>query len=556
MPKFHQKEKILKFIPLGGIGTVTKNMYVYEYANDILIVDCGIGFPEMGQLGVDVVIPDISYLSNKISKIRGIVITHAHEDHFGALPYLLSSLGRPPLYCAKLARGLIQQKLTEFNLLSGTSLHLIEPETDPFSLGVFRITPFRVNHSVPDTLGFSIQTPVGQIMHVSDFKFDFTPVDGKSFEIGKVARLAESGVLLLLSDCLGATTAGYTASEKEIEEVFEQEIEKSPAQVFITTVSSNISRIQQAINTANKFGRKVALLGRSIEQNVETAGNLGYLKIPPGTLISLQKAHKLSPKQITYIVAGCYGQENSALVKLAIQANPFVSLQKNATVIFSADPIPGVHNQVNNVIDKLTNLGARIVYSEIQEGLHTSGHGSIGDLKMLIALTNPSFFVPIGGNPRHMRAYGNLVAEMGYSPDAVFELKNGDTLQIAKGQVSLGKSIKTEDVFVDGARVGDVGKQVLKDRKILSEEGIVVVIVKKGEKGQLSSSVDIVSRGFVYMAGAEKLIADAKSKVEKEIRGKDVSSWNKVKPQIENKLGRFLYRVTERAPMILVVLVD
>lgn len=535
---------------------MTKNMYVYEYGNDILIVDCGIGFPEMGQLGVDVVIPDVSYLSDKIGKIRGVVISHAHEDHFGALPYLLESLGRPPIYCAKLARGLIQQKLLEFNLLSGTSLRLIEPTTDHFSLGVFNITPFRVNHSVPDTFGFSIQTPVGQIMHVTDFKFDWTPVDGKKFEIGKVARLAESGLLLLLSDCLGATTAGYTVSEKEIQETLEREIEKSPMQVFVTTISSNISRIQQAINASTKFHRKVVLLGRSIEQNVETAQNLSYLEIPVGALVTPQKAQKLNPSQVTYIVSGCYGQENSALVKLAKKSNPFASVQKNATVIFSADPIPGVHDKVNSVIDKLTNLGARVVYSEIQEGLHTSGHGSIGDLKMLIALTNPSFFVPIGGNPRHMRAYGSLVAEMGYSPDCVFELKNGDTLQIAKGRVSLGKSIKTEDVFVDGARVGDVGKQVLKDRKILSEDGIFVVIVKKGANGQFSDAVDIVSRGFVYMAGAEKLIADAKNLVQKEVVNKEVSLWNKIKVQIEDKLGHFFFRITERTPMIVVVLVD
>ncbi|MBM4402104.1 MAG: ribonuclease J, partial [Candidatus Cloacimonetes bacterium] len=555
-PRFHKKEKTLKFIPLGGIGTVTKNMYVYEYENDILLVDCGIGFPEMEQLGVDVVIPDISHLLDRLNKIKGILITHAHEDHFGALPYLLQSLGRPPIYCAKLARGLIQQKLTEFNLLSGTSLHLIEPETDPFDLGVFRITPIRVNHSVPDTLAFSIKTPVGQIMHFGDFKFDWTPVDGKSFEIGKVATLAKDGVLLLLSDCLGATTAGYTASEKEIEGVFEREIGRAPGQVFVTTLSSNISRIQQAINASSKFGRKVSLLGRSIEQNVETAKNLGYLGVPHGALISLQNAQGLTSERITYIISGCYGQENSALVKLAENQNPFVSIKKNATVIFSADPIPGVHNQVNSVIDKLTNLGARVVYSEIQEGLHTSGHGSIGDLQMLIALTKPSFFAPIGGNPRHMRAYSNLVAEMRYPQSAVFELKNGDTLEISRNKVNLGKQVKTTDVFVDGSRVGDVGERVLKDRKILSEDGIMVVIVKKGEKGQFSSAVDITSRGFVYMREAEKLIADAKKLVEKEISGKQISQWNKVKLSIEDKLSRFLYRVTERNPMIVVMLVD
>lgn len=528
-------------------------MYLYEYSDEILIVDCGIGFPEREQLGIDVIIPDITYLKDKLSKIKGIVITHGHEDHFGALPYLLNELGHPPIYSTKLVRGLINVKLDEFNLLRGQSLHLLEPEKGSFRLGKFAITPFYVNHSVPEALGLSIQTKVGQIIHAADFKFDWTPVNGQRFEIGKLARLAQSKVLCLVSDCLGATTPGYTASEREIQETFEREIEKAPGQVFITTVSSNISRIQQAISASTKFRRKICILGRSIDQNVKVAERLGFLKIPRETLISPDKAFQ--QKQVTYLTAGCYGQENSALNKLAENTNRFVKLKKDALVIFSADPIPGVHDKVNSVIDKLTNLGAKVAYSEIQEGLHTSGHGSQGDLQTIIALTNPKYFVPIGGNPRHMRAYAQMVGRMGYPQQNVFELRKPQTLKITQGKVALGKEVKTQQVYVDGSRIGDIGAKVLHDRRILSEDGIFVVIIKKRKEGNFSDSVDIVSRGFVYMAEAEKLVNDATSLVQKEIKGKKIQDWKRIKKSIEDKLSRFLYRITSREPMILTVLV-
>lgn len=556
MQRFFQKEPALKFIPLGGAGTVTKNMFVYEYADDILIVDCGIGFPEAEQLGVDVIIPDISYLRDKIHKIRGITITHAHEDHFGALPYLISDLGKPPIYAAKLPGGFIQNKLAEFDLLQGQSLRLIEPETDPFELGVFRITPVRVNHSVPDALALFIETPVGNFVHAADFKFDWTPVDQKQFEIKKLATLCQKGVLSLMSDCLGATTAGYTASEKDIQVSFEREIKEAPSQVFITTVSSNISRIQQAINASLSFNRKVAVLGRSLNQSVEIAQKLGYLEIPQGALTSLEEAEKLPRQFITYLVAGSYGQPNSALVRLSKQENKEAKLEKEAVVIFSADPIPGVYDQVGKLIDRLTELGARVVYSEIQDDLHVSGHGLIGDLQMMVGVSQPAFFVPIGGSLRHLRAYKKMVAKMGFNQECVFELKEGEVLEFSKGRAQRGKKVGLQAVFVDGSVVGDVGNKVLQDRLRLSKHGIFVVIVKKMKDGHFSNSVDIVSRGFVYMAESEKLVAQAASLVSKLIRDRSVKDWGKLKKEIEEKLSRFLYRQTEREPMILAVLVD
>lgn len=553
--QFYKKPPILKFIPLGGAGTVTRNMFVYEYGEDILLVDCGIGFPEAEQLGVDVIIPDISYFAGKRDKIRALLISHAHEDHFGAIPYLIRNLGQPPIYAAKLARGFIQNKLTEFELLKGQSLHLIEPETDPFSLGVFQVTPFRVNHSVPDALGFSIQTPVGQIIHVPDFKFDWTPVDGKQFEVAKLTRLAAEGVLCLVSDCLGATTSGFTVSELKIQEAFEREFAKAEGQIFVTTLTSNISRIQQAINAAIKFDHQVCFLGRSMDENARIAQNLGYLSIPKKALVSPQKARS-SPSKTVYFISGSYGQRNSALAKLARRENPSVTLQKNAVVIFSADPIPGVYDQVGVVIDRLTEQGARVVYSELQDDLHVSGHGIQGDLGLMIALTRPQFFIPIGGNPRHLRAYAGLVKDMGYDEESVFELQNGQSVEFKKGKARLGQTFKLRNIFVDGSRIGDVGKQVLQDRQILSEEGIFVVIVKKDERGGLKEEVDIVSRGFVYMAAADQLVEDAKDKVQKIIKGQKVGSWGNLKVHIEKKLADFLYARTERRPMILPVLIN
>lgn len=558
MPKFFQHETLLKFMPLGGIGTVTKNMYVYEYGEDILLVDCGIGFPEAEHLGVDVIIPDINYLKDKLQKIRGVVVTHAHEDHFGALPYLIEELGRPPIYAAKLPLGFIKNKLNEYDLLQHQSLHTIEPEVDPFELGnSFRITPVRVNHSVPDALALFIQTPVGNIVHAADFKFDWTPVDKKPFGIGKLATLVAGGVLALMSDCLGSTTVGYTLSEQSIEESFVREIGKAPAQVFITTVSSNISRIQQAINASVQFKRRVCLVGRSIEQNVEVAQNLGYLIVPEGAFIEAEEARRLPFSQICYIVAGSYGQSDSALTRLSKQEHKEVALEKNAVVIFSADPIPGVYDQVGSVIDRLTELGARVVYSEIQDDLHVSGHGSQGDLKMMAAIVKPLCFIPIGGNFRHMRAYKTMIGEMGFDEGSVFELKNGQRVEFAKNKPArLEKGINLQNVFVDGSVIGDVGNVVLQDRLRLSKHGIFVVIVKKMKDGRFSNSVDIVSRGFVYMAESEKLVAQATSLASKLVRDRSVKDWGKLKKEIEERLSRFLYRQTEREPMIVAVLVD
>lgn len=558
MPKFFHKNPVLKFISLGGLGTVNKNMHVYEYRDDILIIDCGIDFPDSEELGVDVILPDISYLRDKIKKIRGIVVTHGHYDHFAALPYLLKELGFPPIYSTKLVKGFIQTQLAEFNLLKGQSLHLIDPDADDFDIGSFHLVPFRVGHSVPDSVGFFIQTPAGNFVHTADFKCDWTPVEKEHFAAQKLAALAKQNrVLCLMTDCLGSLNEGYTRSEREIERMFENLIAPASGQVLFSTVSSNISRIQQAINASVKAGRKVSFYGRSVQQNSEVAEKLDYLEIPAGAQLDIHEAVKLPVDKVTIILAGNYGQEGSAVWRVARKKDRFIKIKEGALVIFSGDPAPpGAREAVNRVVNELSNQGVETHYYDLQENLSVSGHGSKGDLQLIAALVRPKYFIPIGGEPRHVLGYKKIIEEMGFGPSSVFShLREGQIVEFKNGSATLGEKVDLTEIYVDGAGIGDVGKIVLRDRQILSEEGIFVVIVKKGEKGQLSSSVDIVSRGFVYMAEAEGLIDEAIHVVQKVIENKKVSEWNKVKEKVEDSLARFLHKKIRRKPMILPVLV-
>ena len=439
----------LKVIPLGGAGGVNQNMFVYETAQDIVVVDCGIDFPELETGNEKFGIPDISYLQKNFNKIRGIIITHGHEDHYGALPFLLpKGLNRIPIFAPRIAQEFIKGKLKEF----GTSplfLNVYSGKGE-IKLGGFRVFPFQVNHSVPDTMGLCFETIAGKIFHVTDFKFDLTPVSGKRFDFQRAVNLAQGKVLALFSDCLGATEEGFTKSEKEIEGVFEQILGKAKSQVFITTLSSNIARIQQAINASLKFGRKVCILGRSIEQSVEIARSFNYLKVSNKDLIFQGKSKKIHPNKITYLVAGSYGQSTSALVKISQGKYHGIKFLKDAVVVFSADPAPpGVKEKVDRLVDKLTLLGAKVYYYEIQENLHVSGHGSKEDLKLLIALVKPKFAIPIGGNPRHQRAYGFLAQEMGIASENIFELLNGEILEFKNNRANITGKIKLKEVLVE-----------------------------------------------------------------------------------------------------------
>ena len=449
--KQRQKEKFgdfLRVIPLGGAGGVNQNMFVYETAQDIVIVDCGIDFPELETKNEKFGIPDISYLQKNFNKIKGIIITHGHEDHYGALRFLLpKGLNRVPIFASRIAQEFIKTRLKEDGIFATLNVFSGKGE---IRLGGFRVFPFRVNHSVPDTMGFCFETSAGRIFHVADFKFDLTPVNGKIFDFRRAVSLGRGKVLALFSDCLGATEEGFTKTEREIEGVFERILGEAKDQVFITTLSSNIARIQQAINASLKFGRKVCVLGRSIEQSVEIARSFNYLRVSNKDLIFQGKSKKIPPNKITYLTAGSYGQSNSALVKISQGKYHGIKLLKNAAVVFSADPAPpGAKEKVDKLVDKLTLLRAKVYYYEIQENLHVSGHGSKEDLKLLLALVKPKFAIPIGGNPRHQRAYGFLAQEMGIPSKNIFELSNGEILEFKNNKANITGKIKLKDVFVE-----------------------------------------------------------------------------------------------------------
>lgn len=487
----------LKFVSLGGIRDVTKNMYVYECGPDILVVDCGIGFPDAELLGVDVVIPDISYLEKNLHRIKAIIITHGHEDHFGALPYVLPKIP-VPVYATPLVLGFVKVKLEDYNLSGKFNLNAVVPEKGPFNLGVFKVTPIRMNHSVPDSVGYCLETPLGKAFHFPDFKFDWTPVDGRPFDVARLVDLAQDRSLLLASDCLGANSEGYTRSEKDIEHVFEDIIGKAPGQVIVTTISSNISRIQQAINASVRFGRKVVVVGRSISQNAMVAKELSYLKVANKDLVRPENAKRFPDRALTYIVAGAYGQPGSALARIAEGSHKFVQLSKGAAVIFSADPNPpGVSEAVDSLVDKLTDLGAEVHNYEIQNDLHVSGHGSQGDLLLLASLVRPKYFVPIGGTARHLRAYKKLITQTGVAPERVFELGSGQFLEIGPEKANPGLSLPQNNVYVDSSGSVDISEVVIADKKRIVNDGIVVISVplKKGTN-LLSGRIEVATRAF------------------------------------------------------------
>lgn len=548
----------LKIITLGGTTSVTKNMTVYEYGNDIVVVDCGFGFPDSEMLGVDVVLPDITYLLERQDKVRGIFITHGHEDHIGALPYVLRDL-HVPVYSTKLVQGLIQVKLKEKDMLNGVSLRLIDPDGSATQAGAFTIDYFRVNHSVPEACGISLKTPAGMVFHCADFKFDWTPVLDRPFDVNKMSKLAKDGVDVLLSDCLGSTTDGYARSEKHIENTFDELLTKAKGkQVFITTVSSNISRMAQAISSAQKHGRKVVLSGRSIDQVIEVSIKLGYLKFDRTLFVPKEKARGFKQGELLYIVAGAYGQSDSAISRISKDEHRDITLEDEAWVIFSADPNPpGARDDVDILIDRLTLRNAVVMYSEIQGNLHVSGHGLRGDLMLMAALSKAKYFMPIGGTVKHMRAYKNMISDMGVAPENIFEMLEGESMVLKNGVASRGQKVMVSKVFVDGSIVGDVGEKVIEDRNVLATDGIVVAVVAVTKENEIRE-VELVTRGFVYVKESKGLINDATNIIRTVFNQnkKDITKRGVVKGRIEEALDKFLYKQTGREPLVIVSIVE
>lgn len=547
----------LKLIPLGGVGDVTKNMYVYEYGNDIIIVDCGVGFPNEATMpGVDLVIPDISYLRDKKQKIRGILITHGHDDHIGGLPYIWPEL-QVPIYTARLTAGFIRAKFTEHNL---DKKQIFEVKfSDKLKLGSFDVSFYLVSHSIPDSMGIVINTPVGKIVHQADFKIDWTPVSGQVTDVGRVAQIGSEGVKLLLIDCLRVEKPGFNKSEKSIEESFEKAALETPGKLLITMTSSNVSRMQQAINVASKLGRKVALAGRSFENNFQVARDLGYLDVPPGIIIASDAMSTFAPNKLLILIAGSQGQTGSALDRAANDEHKQIKLQAGDSVVFSADPIPSTEAAQSALIDSLTKLGVNVYYSAITSDLHVSGHAALEELRLMVNLIKPQNMLPIGGTYRHMKAFAKMAEDMGYSKKQVLDVIDGDTILIFKEGIKIDKRIEIQNVFVDGLGIGDVGSVVLRDRQVMSEEGVVVVVVPIDEHtGKLSGEVDIISRGFVFEAGAEDLLTEAKVLVKNSLLEHDrkISDWRFIRKLIEERLGMFFYKSTERRPLILPIVVE
>ena len=549
----------LRFLSLGGIRDVTKNMYVYEYGQDILVVDCGIGFPDSEMLGVDVIIPNITYLEKNIDRVRAIIITHGHEDHFGALPYVLPKIP-VPVYATPLVAGFIKAKLEDFEMTGRFDIRAIDPDKDVLTIGSFKITPYRINHSVPDSVGYCLETPQGSVFHTPDFKFDWTPVFDKPFDVAKVVSLAQKQPLLLCSDCLGSNSEGYTQSEASIQAVFESIIEKATGQVVITTISSNISRIQQAINASLKFNRKVVIVGRSISKNVLVAKELNYLKVSNKDLIKTEKASDMPQNQLTYIVAGAYGQTESALSRMAGGTHKFVQLRKGATVIFSADPAPpGVSAAVDLMVDKLTDIGAEVHNYEIQDDLHVSGHGSQGDMLLLASLVRPQFYLPMGGTARHLRAYSRLISKTGVDVSRIFELSTGQFLEFSDGRANLGQKIDVPDVYVDDSGSSDISDLVIKDKKRIADDGIVVISIplKRGV-AKMVGRPEIVSRAF----SATHIQVEILKLIDSQIEGilaqmkSEALDRRQFRIQVEKVISRTFLKKLSKHPLILPIVVE
>lgn len=545
----------IRFVPLGGLTNVTKNMYVYELyeenkLKDILIVDCGIGFPLEKELGVDFVIPDISYLKDKTDKIRAVLLTHGHEDHTSALPYHYDNLGKPPIYATKLTAVFVENKFREVS--RPVSVNQIQYAKE-YSFGDFRVKFLTMTHSIPDTSHILINTPIGSFYHGPDFKLDLTPPYGSPPDFYEIVKAGHDGLLCLLSDCLGAEREGLTLSESIVGQTFEDEMRKTKGKFIMTTFSSNISRIRQCVEAAIKFNRKIIFLGRSMRENTKLAASIGYLPIPESLFAKEDDALRLPPNKVCLIVAGSQGQYGSALSKLASNLNERIRIKPGDKVVFSSDPIPGNEPEVYAVIEDLSLRGADVIYSDIQDQLHASGHGNKEDIKFLIRFTNPKFFIPIGGTIRHQLQYEKIVEELGFDKKSVHRLTEGQTVWFEKNKSYPGNPIEIKHIFVDAQGVGDVGQVVLKERKTLSQEGMVVAVLIIDEHNRLVSKPTIRTKGFIFEKREDELLSRAVKLVEKIMKTKLDGPYNPegLKNEIIKLLNEFFYKEKGRRPLVL-----
>ncbi|MDO7905774.1 ribonuclease J [Paenibacillus sp. JX-17] len=557
MSKKNNNDKLLIFA-LGGVGEIGKNMYVVQYGNDIVVVDAGLKFPEEDMLGIDIVIPDISYLTENRDKVKGIVLTHGHEDHIGGLPYVLKHLN-VPVYGTKLTLGLVENKLKEANLLGETKRILIDADSE-IKLGSLGVSFFRTNHSIPDSVGVVIDTPEGAVVHTGDFKFDHTPVNGQYADLQRMAEIGTRGVLALLSDSTNAEKPGFTPSEKNVGVVLEDIFYKSKQRVVVATFASNVHRIQQVINAAESTGRKVAVIGRSMVNVVGIASDLGYLDIPDGMIIEPEEVGKMAADRVVILCTGSQGEPMSALTRMARSTHRKVDILPGDTVIIAATPVPGNEKYVGRTIDELFRLGANVYYSAANPGIHVSGHGSQEELKLMLNLMKPKFFLPIHGEFRMQRRHALLAESVGVDSDNIFITDIGEIVEIQGGSARKAGKVTAGNVLIDGLGVGDVGNIVLRDRKLLSQDGILVVVVTLSKQdGSIMSGPDIISRGFVYVRESEGLLDEANrivSSTLQKLMSENVNEWASLKTNVKDALGRFLYEQTRRRPMILPIIME
>ncbi len=550
----------LRVIPLGGVEEVGKNMTVIEYGDDLIIIDMGLAFPDETMPGIDYVIPDTRYLQERKKNIRGILVTHGHLDHIGAAPYILPKLGDPPIYTMRLTAALIEKRLEEFNLKGRSQIHVIGKD-DVLKLGVFTVRMFRLNHNIPDCVGFSIKTPTTHVIYTTDWKFDHTPVDEKPAEFHKIANLGGEGVDLLLSDSTNADEAGYSLSEKDLGETINHIVKGAPGRIIFATFSSLISRIQQAIDAAVKMDRKVVITGRSMVETVEIAHQLGYLRIPKKTVVTAEGSHRLPENKVLILTTGSQGEEAAALARIARQEHKTIRIKPGDTVVISASPIPGNERAVAAVMNDLTRQGAHVLYQRILD-IHSSGHGRQEDLKLMMSLTKPKYFLPIHGERYLTTAHAELAVSIGIPKENIFVLDNGSILEVTPGGARvLPDKLTMGQIFVDGLGVGDIGEVVLRDRQVMAQDGMVVVIVSLDRRsGKITNSPDIISRGFVYMKGSEDLIREVRHEVRKVVETQNHKphepNYAYIRNQIRDQIGEFLFQRTERRPMILPVVIE
>lgn len=558
MPRNREKAQVkLLLIPLGGLGEIGKNSLAMQYGDDIIVIDAGLAFPEEEMLGIDIVIPDFTYLMEHRDKVRGVIITHGHEDHTGALPYLLKELD-VPLYSTRLTLGLIEGKLEEAGMVMNRASQAVKPG-ESITIGCFAVDFFRVNHSIADAVGLAIRTPVGTIVHTGDFKFDQTPVDGEVTDFHKLTQLGREGVLALLSDSTNSERPGFTPSERVVGRTLDEVFRVAKQRVLVASFASNVHRIQQVIDAAHKHNRKVTVVGRSMENTVEVAMKLGYLKAPDGCIVQVDEIRRFSANQIAILTTGSQGEPMSALTRMSNADHKLIEIVPGDTVVIAATAVPGNEKSVARTINNLFRRGAEVIY-ESRSGVHVSGHASQEELKMMLNLIRPKFFVPVHGEYRHLVHHARLAEGMGIPRANVFIAENGGILEFTAQTGTIAGKVTSGQVLVDGLGVGDVGNIVLRDRKQLSQDGILIVVVAlEKNTGMLVGGPDIVSRGFVYVRESESLLDEAKERVKSALEDVDerrVTEWAVIKSTVRDSLGKFLYERTRRRPMILPIIIE